>query len=120
MAKRTNYQRGYEIERKIVQELTNRGYLVVRSAGSHSKIDVLGIRKDRIVAVQSKRTKAFSPSAYRKEIAEIQEVIRNYELGDVLEFEFWVWVDRKGFSKWKITQSDVLVLPTNEQTGMGC
>lgn len=99
---RTNYARGYEIERKIVQELTGRGYLVLRSAGSHSKIDVLGLRRDRIVAVQSKRTKAFSMSAYRKEIEAIQAIIREYGLPQV-EFEFWVWIDRKGFRKWRVT-----------------
>jgi len=70
---RTNYQRGYEIERKIMEELTGRGFLVLRSAGSHSKIDVLGIRKDRIVAVQSKRTKDYSWSAYRKRLKQSRE-----------------------------------------------
>lgn len=103
---RTNYQRGYEIERKIMEELTGRGFLVFRSAGSHSKIDILGIRKDRIVAVQSKRTKEFSWSVYRKEVEAIQEIIRSYEL-DNIDFELWVWVDRKGFRKWKIFKDNV-------------
>jgi Holliday junction resolvase len=104
---RTNYQRGYEIERKIVEELTDRGFLVLRSAGSHGKIDVLGIRKDRIVAVQSKRTKEFSWAAYRKEVEGIQEIINTYDLGDI-DFELWVWVDRKGFRKWKIYRNEIL------------
>lgn len=104
---RTNYKRGYEIERKIMEELTDRGFLVLRSAGSHGKIDVLGIRKDRIVAVQSKRTKEFSWAAYRKEIAGIQEIINAYDLDDI-EFELWVWIDRKGFRKWKIYWDEVL------------
>lgn len=103
---RTNYQRGYEIERKIVHDLTGQGFLVLRSAGSHSKIDVLGLRGDRIVAVQSKRTKKFSMSAYRKEIEAIQEVIRQYRLPQV-DFEFWVWVDREGFRKWHVTADEV-------------
>ena len=103
---RTNYQRGYETERKIVKELTDRGFLVLRSAGSHGKIDVLGMREDRIVAVQSKRTKAFSWSDYRKEVAAIQEVIAKYEL-DYVTWELWVWVDRKGFRKWVIDRNEV-------------
>ncbi|MFT4413232.1 hypothetical protein ACLM5H_05150 [Fredinandcohnia humi] len=103
---RTNYQRGYEIERKIVKELTERGFLVLRSAGSHSKIDVLGIRKDRIVAVQSKRTKKFTMSSYREEINAIQSIIREYEFENI-DFEFWVWIDRQGFRKWKVTQDSV-------------
>ncbi|MCW2279250.1 Holliday junction resolvase [Heliophilum fasciatum] len=104
---RTNYQRGYEIERKIVHELTGRGYLVLRSAGSHSKIDVLGVKKERIVAVQSKRTKRFLMSSYQKEIAEIQALINDYDFGDVMDFELWVWIDRKGFRKWKVTADNV-------------
>lgn len=104
---RTNYQRGYEIECKIVEELTDRGFLVLRSAGSHSKIDVLGISKDRIIAVQSKRTKVFSWAAYRKEVAGIQEIISAYDLDGIIEFELWVWVDRKGFRKWKINREYV-------------
>ncbi|QGG47673.1 Holliday junction resolvase [Heliorestis convoluta] len=104
---RTNYQRGYEIERKIVHQLTDQGYLVLRSAGSHSKIDVLGISKQRIVAVQSKRTKKFTPSVYKKEIQQIQEILQEYELGEKIDFEFWVWVDREGFRKWKVTDEVV-------------
>ncbi|MBC9786399.1 Holliday junction resolvase [Heliobacterium chlorum] len=114
MPKRTNYQRGYEIERKIVQDLTSHGYLVLRSAGSHSKIDVLGIRKDRILAVQSKRTKAFSLSTYRKEIVSIQKVIREYDLGNTLDFELWIWIDHKGFRRWKVTGTDFLPLDSYE------
>ena len=99
---RTNYQRGYEVERKIMQELTEQGFLVLRSAGSHGKIDVLGLRKDRIVAVQSKRTKKFTMSTYKKELAAIQDIIATYELDNV-DFELWVWVDRQGFKKWQVT-----------------
>ncbi|MTV50029.1 Holliday junction resolvase [Heliobacillus mobilis] len=104
---RTNYQRGYEIERKIVHELTGRGFLVVRSAGSHSKVDVLGISRRRILAVQSKRTKRFSMAAYRKEIAGIQATIKEHNIDEVIDFEFWVWVDRQGFRKWKVTIDSV-------------
>ncbi|MZP28664.1 Holliday junction resolvase [Heliobacterium undosum] len=104
---RTNYQRGYEIERKIVHELTSQGYLVLRSAGSHSKVDVLGISRRRILAVQSKRTKKFSPANYRKEIADIQATIAQHNLDDVIDFELWVWVDRQGFRKWQVRASHV-------------
>jgi Holliday junction resolvase len=103
---RTNYQRGYETELKIMKELADRGFLVLRSAGSHSKIDVIGLRKDRIVAVQSKRTKVFSWASYRKEVEAIQEIIRVYELDNV-DFELWVWEDRKGFKKWRIIREEI-------------
>lgn len=103
---RTNYQRGYETELKIMAILEERGYLVLRSAGSHSKIDVLGLRHDRILAVQSKRTKKFSMSAYKREIAAIQEVIRIQEFTNV-DFELWVWTDFQGFRKWSVTADGV-------------
>jgi Holliday junction resolvase len=103
---RTNYQRGYEIERKIVHDLTEKGFLVLRSAGSHGKIDVLGLRKDTIVAVQSKRTKKFSWSTYKEEVAAIQKIVAEYQLPQV-EFQFWVWVDRKGFRKWSVAADNV-------------
>ncbi|BAF60337.1 holliday junction resolvase [Pelotomaculum thermopropionicum SI] len=102
---RTNYRRGYETERRIMADLAEQGFLVLRSAGSHSKIDVLGLRKDRIIAVQSKRTKLYTPSAYRKEIQAIQDLIGDYGLDEAenLDFELWVWVDHVGFRKWQIT-----------------
>lgn len=103
---RTNYQRGFETERKIVEELAEQGFLVLRSAGSHSKIDVVGFRRDRIVAVQSKRTKKFTFSTYKKEVEAIQVVIKEYGL-DSMDFELWVWEDRKGFKKWIITAEAV-------------
>lgn len=109
---RTNYQRGYETERKIMEQLADQGYLVLRSAGSHSKIDVLGLRKDRIIAVQSKRTKKFSMSSYRKEIQAIQELIEQFQLTNV-DFEFWVWVDRQGFSKWEVFKDEVKEIVAN-------
>ncbi|SFH22533.1 holliday junction resolvase (hjc) [Desulfotomaculum arcticum] len=103
---RTNYQRGYEVERKIMEQLAEQGFLVLRSAGSHSKIDVLGLRRDRIIAVQSKRTKKLSFSGYKKEVTAIQSVIFEYGLDNV-DFELWVWVDRQGFKKWAITGQDI-------------
>lgn len=109
---RTNYQRGYETERKIMEQLADQGYLVLRSAGSHSKIDVLGLRRDRIIAVQSKRTKKFSMSSYRKEIQAIQELIEQFQLTNV-DFEFWVWVDRQGFRKWEVFKDEVKEIVAN-------
>lgn len=110
---RTNYQRGYETERKIIEQLADQGYLVLRSAGSHSKIDVLGIKRNRIVAIQSKRTKKFSMSSYRAEIKAIQEIIEQYGLEYIVDFEFWVWVDRQGFRKWEVFKDEVKEIVAN-------
>jgi len=53
---RTNYQKGADKERRIVNRARDRGCLALRSAGSHSPIDVVIVdfRDRRIKLVQSK------------------------------------------------------------------
>ncbi|MTV50904.1 hypothetical protein GJ688_18455 [Heliobacillus mobilis] len=46
-------------------------------------------------------------AAYRKEIADIQATIKEHNIDEVIDFEFWVWVDRQGFRKWKVTVDSV-------------
>lgn len=66
-----NYLRGRSKEYRIIDKLRKEGYdIVFRSAGSHSKIDVIAIRQSdkRIKFVQSK-PKSMSENA-RKKIAD--------------------------------------------------
>lgn len=57
--KRTNYVRGAEIERRIVNAARAKGQIAGRTAGSHSPIDIFIIdeKEETIVFVQSKRSK---------------------------------------------------------------
>lgn len=57
--KQTNYQRGYLIERELVNRAREKGEVAYRSAGSHSPIDVTRIdTRNRIIRViQCKRVK---------------------------------------------------------------
>jgi len=57
MSPNRNYLRGRSMEYRQMNRLKNDGYdIIIRSAGSHSKIDLLGIRKKdrRIKCIQCK------------------------------------------------------------------
>lgn len=103
-----NYKRGYETERKIIEELKKEGFLPIRSAGSHTKIDVTGLRGDKIKLIQSKRTKKFYLSTYKSEIETIQSLFHNNTIPNNAEVELWIWIDHKGFRKWRVTEKEVL------------
>ena len=62
-----NYRKGYEKERKIVNEARAKGHVAFRSAGSHSPVDCVLIDpiKKEIVFVQAK-PKTMSDNAKRK------------------------------------------------------
>lgn len=49
-----HYQKGYRQEREIVNHLRRLGWLSVRTAGSHSPIDIFCVKGDRILLIQSK------------------------------------------------------------------
>ena len=51
----TNYTKGRGKEYRLMNKLKQEGYKIVfRSAGSHSKIDVVGIKQKEILFIQSK------------------------------------------------------------------
>jgi len=49
-----NYNKGSNFERAIVADLQMKGFFAIRSAGSHSPIDVIAIRKGEVWGVQAK------------------------------------------------------------------
>jgi hypothetical protein len=46
---------------------------------------------------------------YKKEIEQIQQLIAQYA-SDNIEFEIWVWIERKDFKKWRIRSEDIVEL----------
>lgn len=50
----TQYQRGAAFERRVMRDLEKRGYYVLRSAGSHSAIDVVALDYQVTLGVQAK------------------------------------------------------------------
>jgi len=71
----TNYKRGYALEQKVKHFYESNGYIVIRSAGSHSPIDLVAIPTPeaigrRIQFIQCKKTQL--PKA---NIGNLQELI---------------------------------------------
>lgn len=50
----TNYSRGAAAERRVKKYFEERGFFVVRSAGSHSPVDLVALRDGRVTLVQVK------------------------------------------------------------------
>ena len=50
------YRSGYRLECRVRQLLREKGYLVVRSAGSKGPVDLLAAKQGEILAIQVKRT----------------------------------------------------------------
>ncbi|MGH3500727.1 MAG: restriction endonuclease [Nocardioidaceae bacterium] len=51
----TNYSRGAAFERAVRDLLETDGYVVSRSAGSRSKVDLIGLKPGQILLVQVKK-----------------------------------------------------------------
>ncbi len=91
-----NYIRGRTIEYKCIKELGNQGFVCIRTAGSHSPVDVIAIRYDRILLIQCKRQKKDIDINYGYEVQELVDIqIDN----PFVEKWLWVWIDRKGWKK---------------------
>ena len=97
MARQTNYNRGYYAESKAVKELEAEGFVAVRTAGSHSPWDVIGIKEDEVRLVQVKRCKEPGDAAaiIKKAISELASI----EIPVAAFQEVWTWVDSVGFTK---------------------
>lgn len=70
----TQYRRGADFERAVRIALQNDGYVVVRSAGSKSKIDLLGIKPGQCLFVQCK-INGLCPPAERTELRRLADLI---------------------------------------------
>lgn len=95
MSRRSNYVRGYEVERRVVQELTAQGYHVVRSAGSHTPVDIVAWNEQEVVFIQVKRCK--SPDLLERSIKQGIKDLSLIKLPTNGRAEVWVWCDRMGF-----------------------
>lgn len=63
----TNYQRGANFERRVQADMENRGYVTVRSAGSHSPADVVALMAGEVpVAIQCKLNGRLDPEEWNE------------------------------------------------------
>ena len=87
------YQRGRAFEYQVIKILEKENYLVLRSAGSHTKIDVFAIlvkdgeEKPIFRAIQCKR----GSSPFKKDL----QAIKKLNLPKIISKEIWIKKQRR-------------------------
>lgn len=94
----SNQRRGYEAERKCVNALRDKGYIVFRSAASKGPFDVIAVKPNDILFVQVKRTKNPSVKHSPETLREMAKAV--VPAAKWIRKELWCWVERQG---WVIT-----------------
>jgi len=56
----TNYSRGANFERRVRRHLENEGWVVFRSAGSHSPADLIALKAGEVMLVQCQTNGQFT------------------------------------------------------------
>tara|TARA_Y100000310_G_scaffold159030_1_gene158458 strand:- start:5086 stop:5337 length:252 start_codon:yes stop_codon:yes gene_type:complete len=69
------YQKGARFERKLVNAARKKGFIAFRSAGSHSKVDVVIINpiKKKISFIQAKKGKSFLKKSEQQEFEDMSD-----------------------------------------------
>lgn len=57
---KNRYRAGANFERRVRKDLENKGWVVFRSAGSHSPADLIALRFGEVMLVQCQVSKPFS------------------------------------------------------------
>jgi Holliday junction resolvase len=91
----TNYTAGRAIEYKAVAMLRSKGITAVRTAGSHSEFDVVGIAPSRIYLVQVKKFK----KRLGKYDADVQKLI-DLRCPDCTHKSLAIWQEGVGWYSW--------------------
>jgi len=82
------YRKGYYYERKVRQFLINRNYLVWRSPGSKSPIDIIAINdKGHVKLIQVKSHENIK----KEELETLKELVKKYENVPNVEVELWIF-----------------------------
>ncbi len=82
------YRKGYYYERKVKQFLINRNYLVWRSPGSKSPVDIIAIDDKgyvRLIQVKSHE------NIKKEELETLKELAKKYENVPNVEVELWIF-----------------------------
>ncbi len=93
-----NYKIGYYYERKVKEYLESGGkYIVWRTPGSKSPIDIIAINKDtgEVLLIQVKKTEYESPDdIYDRVKKELEEFASSFKTDNV-KVELWVFSNRR-------------------------
>jgi Holliday junction resolvase len=60
------YRNGYEFERTVAGDLSDDGYLVIRSGGSHGAADLVALKAGQVILVQCKSNGTISPADWNE------------------------------------------------------
>ena len=72
----SQYRRGADFERRVRDALEADGYEVIRSAGSKTKVDLLGFKVDQLLLIQCKRTDGYIPPDDRLALLALAQMIQ--------------------------------------------
>jgi len=92
------YRIGYYYERKVKQILEKEGYLVWRSPGSKSPIDIIAINDKgfvKLIQVKRKRYNANKLYINREDFLKIYELAKRFENVDNVDIEIWAFLGNK-------------------------
>jgi Holliday junction resolvase len=96
-----NYIRGTQKEYLAIKELEKEGFTCIRSAASHGVTDVFAFSVGEIKFIQIKRQKV--AAQYTTELEALRELKVPVSKDVKVSKEFWIWTDRKGWTKLYIT-----------------
>jgi len=86
------YRKGYYYERKVKRFLLSENYLVWRSPGSKSPIDIIAIdNKGNVRLIQVKSHKNIK----KEEIETLKELAKKYENVPNVDIELWIFNKRQ-------------------------
>lgn len=87
----SNYVKGVAFERSIVKKLEAQGFYAVRSAGSHSMADVVGVKNGLVKLIQAKTTKKKDFEGIVKNVLnDFSEDFLNKVCNKNVDVEVWV------------------------------
>ncbi len=98
---------GTGLERKIRAILRESGYTVIRSAGSHTVVDLVAINAHHVRFIQAKRTSARDKKGnpYWNSFKVDMDGLLNMPCPEVCTREMWVWVKHRGWFKKVLNKS---------------
>jgi hypothetical protein len=104
-----NYIRGRVKEYEAIKMLQDSGFTCIRASGSHGLFDLIGWNENEVRFIQCKREKkrtALKEFNIDSEYKEDAEHIRGTFVPSQASREMWIWVDRLGWSRWALRQTN--------------
>ncbi|MBT9252190.1 MAG: hypothetical protein KM296_00545 [Brockia lithotrophica] len=87
-----HYRKGRNAEYAVKRKLEKEGYIVIRSAGSHSPADLIAVNEEKIVFVQVKSTN--NPSQIRQMFMQAKKELSSLPSPPYVEKRVYVKLER--------------------------